>query len=153
MIQPRDDTKPKHEPFKIRSDMLALDEYLKIFILPQVPAEYKEFRDEMRVAMGQSWRALLSAAVTTGRTRQKHLVDLKVNMALVEVYLHEVRDVCYRGKEKRKLDKNSLRRFENCAKLQKAVMTTVWGWARNEDKKLDSSKTQKTAGLVEKEEV
>lgn len=55
-------------------------------------------------------------------------------MAKVEVYLQEIRDVCYRGKEKRKLDKNSERRFEICAKKYLTVMNFVWGWIKSENR-------------------
>ncbi|MBR3322093.1 hypothetical protein IKG05_00390 [Candidatus Saccharibacteria bacterium] len=142
---------PDYEPFKIRQLLMDLDEYLRIFILPQIPAEYKEYREEIREAMNQAWRALYRAGFTMKRERQKRLIDLKVELAMAETYLKEVRDVCYRGKERKKLDKVSVRRFEICAGKQKAVMNMLWGWITNEDKKLDSSRTEKTVGLVEEE--
>ena len=142
---------PDYEPFKIRQLLMDLDEYLRIFILPQIPAEYKEYREEIREAMNQAWRALYRAGFTMKRERQKRLIDLKVEVAMAETYLKEVRDVCYRGKERKKLDKVSVRRFEICAGKQKAVMNMLWGWITNEDKKLDSSRTEKTVGLVEEE--
>jgi len=153
MIQRRDDKKPEHEPFKIRSLMLDLDEYLRIFIIPQIPAGFADYREAMRQTMDKAWREMYRAALTTRRERQKHLLELKIELAMVEMYLKQIRDVCYRGKEKRKLDNNSVRRFEICAEKQKAVMNFVWSWVKNENKKMDASKTEKTAGLIEKEEI
>lgn len=153
MLQKRDDKKPEYQPFKIRAAMLDLDEYLRIFILPQIPVEYKDYRADLREAMAGAWRAMLMAAATVKRERQKHLVTMKMELAMVEVYLKEVRDVCYRGKEKRRLDNNSARRFDVCAKKQKEVMTILWMWVKNENGRMDASKSQKTVGLIEKEEL
>ena len=153
MIQPRDDKRKLYEPFKLKSLMLDLDEYLRIFILPQIPVEYKEYRGMTERAMEAAWRAMFHAAITSGRERQRNLVQLKIEISMIEVCLREVRDVCYRGKEKRRLDKKSASRFEKLAKKQKDLMVFVWAWAKNEDKKLDSTKAQKTFGLVEKEAV
>ena len=153
MIQRRDDKKLEYQPFKIKAAMLDMDEYLRIFILPQIPTEYRDYRDNIRMAMDAAWRAMYHAAVTIRRERQHQLILLKIELAMIETYLKEIRDVCYRGKEKRRLDNNSARRFEICAKKQKDVMNIVWAWAKNEDAKMDSSKTQKTAGLIEKEDL
>ena len=153
MIQSKDDKKEEYKPFKIRSTMLDLDEYLRIFIIPQIPADYKEYREALRVAMDSAWRAMYFAVMTAGRERQHHLVELKVELAIIETYLREIRDVCYRGKAKRKLDTISARRFDVCAGKQSEVMKILWGWIKNENKKLDSKKTQKTAGLIESEGV
>ena len=133
--------------------MLDLDEYLRVFIIPQIPAGFKEYRDALRQTMDLAWRALYHAAMTIKRERQHQLVELKIELSMVETYLKEIRDVCYRGKEKRKLDRNSERRFEVCAEKQKELMKMVWAWTKNEDSKMNTSKTQKTAGLVEKEEI
>ena len=150
VVQRRDDKKDKnYEPFKIKSEMLALDEYLRIFIIPQIPAGFSDFRNSVREVMERAWRAMYMASATRGRERQKRLLEMKVEMAMMETYLKEIRDVCFRGKEKRKLDKISERRFEICAKKQRTVMELIWGWIENEHKKLDSTKTQKTAGLME----
>lgn len=151
MIQKRDDKKSEYEPFKIRAAMLDLDEYLRIFIIPQIPAGFNEYREAMRSVMDAAWHAMYHAAMTSRRERQHQLVILKIELAIIETYLKEVRDVCYRGKEKRRLDNNSARRFEVCASKQKAVMSIVWAWAKNENKLLNASKTEKTAGLAEKE--
>lgn len=151
MIQQHDYKKPDYEPFKIRAAMLDLDEYLRIFIIPQIPAGFSDYREVMRNAMDAAWHAMYHAAITSRRERQHQLVMLKIELAMIETYLKEIRDVCYRGKEKRRLDNNSARRFEICANKQKAVMNIVWAWAKNEDKILDSTKTQKTVGLVERE--
>lgn len=153
MIQQRDYKKPEYEPFKIRAAMLDLDEYLRIFIIPQIPAGFSDYREVMRNTMDAAWHAMYHAAITSRRERQHQLIMLKIELAMIETYLKEIRDVCYRGKEKRRLDNNSARRFEICAGKQKAVMNIVWAWAKNEDKLLDSSKTQKTAGLVEQEAI
>ena len=48
MIQKRDDKKKAYEPFKIRVAMMELDKYLRIFIIPQIPAEYKDYREVIR---------------------------------------------------------------------------------------------------------
>ena len=152
MIQPGDDKKPVHEGFKGKQLMLDLDEYLKIFIIPQIPVEYKEIRGSLERAMEAAWHALFKAAVTTKRERQRNLVALKVELSVVEIYIREVKDICYRGKEKRRLDKNSSSRFTKLAKKESDLMGFVWAWAKSEDKKLDSSKTEKTAGLIEKED-
>lgn len=151
MIQQRDYKKPDYEPFKIRAAMLELDEYLRIFIIPQIPAGFSDYREVMCNTMDAAWHAMYHAAITSRRERQHQLVMLKIELAMIETYLKEIRDVCYRGKEKRRLDNNSARRFEVCANKQKAVMSIVWAWAKNEDKLLDSTKTQKTVGLVERE--
>lgn len=148
-----DKKKSENDPLKIRAVMLALDEYLRIFILPQIPAGFKDFREDMRNSMNEAWRAMYAALSTSGRKRQHHLLELKVELAMIETYLQEIRDVCYRGKEKRKLDKNSARRFEICGNKQKEVMRIVWKWAKNENAKLDSTKSQQTVGLIEKEEI
>ncbi|MBQ2695627.1 hypothetical protein IJG04_03280 [Candidatus Saccharibacteria bacterium] len=153
MIQKRDDKKPEVKEFKLKILMLQLDEYIRIHIIPQIPADYKEYREAIREAMDRAWRAMYHAAFTTKRERQRNLVELKIELAMVETYMKEIRDVCYRGKEKRRLDKNSAHRFAVCAKYNKEVMSVVWGWAKNEDASLDSSTTQKTAKLVEKEEI
>ena len=153
MIQKRNDKKPEHDPFRLRSAMLDLDEYLRIFILPQIPAEFKDYREGMRTTMERAWRAMYHAAITVRRERQHQLVELKIEMAMVETYLKEIRDVCYRKKEKKRLDAKSARRFDVCSSKQKAVMNTVWAWAKNEDKKMNSSRAEKTAGLIEREEI
>ena len=150
MLQKRDDKKPDYEPFKIRSLMLDLDEYLRIFIIPQIPSGFAEYRDAMRETMDRAWRAMYHAAMTSGRQRQQRLVELRIEMAMIETYLKEIRDVCYRGKEKRRLDNNSARRFEICANKQKAVMNLVWAWVKNENKKLDAGRSEKTRGLIER---
>ena len=144
---------PDYEPFKMRQLMMDLDEYLRIFILPQIPAEYKEYREEIRGAVDKAWRAIYYAGFTSRRERQRRLLEVKVELAMVETYLREVRDVCYRKKEKKRLDKISARRFEVCAEKQKAVTRMLWGWIANEDKKLDSMRTEKTVGLAEREEI
>ena len=141
------------DPLKIRSVMLALDEYLRIFIVPQIPAGFKDFRVVILEAMDRAWQVMYMALFTSGRERQHHLVELKKELGMVETYLQEIRDVCYRGKEKRKLDKNSEHRFEICGNKQKDVMRIVWAWVRNENVRLDASKSQKTTGLIEKEEI
>lgn len=145
----RNNDRAKYEPFKIKAAMLDLDEYLRIFIMPQIPAGFADFRGSMRESLERSWRALYMASSTAGRERQKRLLEFKVEMAMIETYLKEIRDVCYRGKEKRKLDQNSARRFAVCAEKQKVLMDLVWGWISNEHKKMNSQKTQKTAGLVD----
>lgn len=150
VVQRKDDNKKKvYEPFKLRSLMLDFDEYMRIFILPQIPAEHKEFRDIIKPALDKAWHEVYFAAQTTARVRQNHLMALKVELMVIEVYLQEVRDVCYRGKKK--LAKASERRFEICAKKQAAVMELIWAWTKNENAKLPAKKSQKTAGLVEEE--
>ena len=154
VVQRRDDKKDKtYEPFKLKSAMLDLDEYVRIFIIPQIPAGFSDFRDSLRACVEKAWRSLYMASATSGRERQKRLMEFKVEMSMIDTYLKEIRDVCYRGKEKRRLDKTSARRFEICADKQHAVLELVWGWIKNEHKKLDSAKTQKTAGLMEGVEV
>ena len=124
----------QYQPFKLKSLMLDLDEYLRIFILPQIPADYKEYRNSMRIVMETAWRAMFKAAVTTGRERQRNLVTLKIEMSMIEVFVREIRDICYRGKEKKKLDKNSEHRFEVLAKKQKEVMMFVWAFSKSTQK-------------------
>lgn len=153
MIQPRDDKKEQPKEFKLKSLMLELDEYMRIFITPQIPAEFADMREGVRRTTDAAWHELYHAAMTSKRVRQSHLVNLRVEMAVLETYLQEIRDICYRGKEKRKLDKQSERRFEICAKKLYKVMNFIWGWAKNESKELDPAKSQKTVGLVEKEEM
>lgn len=148
MIQTKDDKKKEYEPFKIRSALLALDEYLRIFIIPQIPAGHKEYREALRDAMDRAWRAMYRAVMTSKRERQHSLLELKIELVMVETYLREIRDVCYRGREKRRLDALSARRFDVCAGKQAEVMKIVWGWIKNEDKKLDTLKSQKTTGLM-----
>lgn len=152
MIQKKDDKKKAYEPFKLRVTMLDLDKYLRIFIIPQVPAEYKEFREELRHTMDAAWRMMYYAALTKGRERQRRLMDLKIELMMVEVYLVEIREICFRGKLKKKLNGISARRFEIAAKKQRAVMEIIWAWVKNEEKSAASARTQKTAGLVETEE-
>lgn len=153
MIQRKDDKKPEVKEFRLKVLMLQLDEYIRIHIIPQIPADYKEYREAIREAMDRAWRAMYHAAFTSRRERQRNLVELKIELAMVETYMKEIRDVCYRGKEKRRLGKNSMRRFEICARHNRDVMAVVWGWAKNEDALLDSSTTQKTVRLVEKEKI
>ena len=148
VVQRKDDKKKKtYEPFKLRSLMLDLDEYMRIFVLPQIPTEHKEFRGTLRTVMDKAWHEAYFAAQTTARVRQNHLMALKIELMILEVYLQEVRDVCYRGKKK--LNKASGRRFEVCARKQAAVMSLVWAWIENENGKLPVKKSQKTAGLIE----
>lgn len=155
MIQPRDDKKNKdaHGSLRIRQVMMDLDIYLRVFIIPQIPAEYKEFREEMRETMNRAWHEMYLALQTSKRERQKSILKMKVEMAMVETYLHEIREVCYRGKAKKKLDKNSARRFEVAGQKEKEVMHILWGWAKNEDRKMDTSKNSSVSGLVDEEEV
>lgn len=138
--------KQKYEPFELRSRMLKLDTYLRIFILPQIPAEHKEFREVVWRTMDEAWHKLYLAAFTEARERQKRLLEFRVELSMVEIYMREIREVCFRGKLK--LDAISERRFRVCADLQKEITKMVWGWVKNEDKKLDSTRTQKTAGLT-----
>ena len=144
--------KRDYEPFKIRATMMELDKYLRVFIIPQIPAEYKEYREAMRQVMDKAWHAMYHAALTEKRERQKHLLELKIELMMISVYLEEIREVCYRGKMKKKLDATTTRRFEICAKRQHDVMEIVWGWIENEATKMDPSRAQSTAGLIEKEE-
>ncbi len=153
MIQKQNDKKEPVKEFKLKSLMIDFDEYLKIHILSQIPAGHADMREDIKRAMDAAWSEVFFAAGTTKRPRQNHLLALRVNMAKVEVYLQEIRDVCYRGKEKRKLDKNSERRFEICAKKYLIVMNFVWGWIKNENRALEAAKSAGTAGLVEKEEM
>lgn len=153
MVQKQNDKKEPVREFKLKSLMIDFDEYLRIYILPQIPAGYADMRQDIKRAMDAAWTEVFFAASTTRRPRQNHLLALKVNMAKVEVYLQEIRDVCYRGKEKRKLDKNSRRRFEVCANKYLIVMNFVWGWIKNENRALAAAKSAGTAGLVEKEEM
>lgn len=153
MIQKQDDKKPEYKPFKLRVEMTELDNYLRVFILPQIPAGFAEYRDSVRATMDKAWRELFRAAGTRKRVRQNHLVELKVELSMLDVYLQGIREVCYRGKEKKRLDKNSERRFEVCATKMHKVMNLVWAWAKNEDKKMDTEKSDKTVGLIEKEEM
>ena len=132
--------------------MLDLDKYLRVFIIPQIPAEYKDFRNELRSAMDSAWRKMYYAALTKGRERQRRLLDLKIELMMVEVYLTEIREICFRGKLKKKLTSISARRFEIAGRKQKAVMEIIWAWVENEERKLDSSRTQKTSGLIESED-
>ena len=146
----RRNKEPKtYEPFKLKATMLAFDEYLRIFIIPQIPAGFAEYRASIRNSIEKAWRELYMASFTTGRERQRRLLEFKIEMAMIETFMKEIRDVCYRGKEKRKLDDKSARRFEVCAEKQRAVMEIVWGWIQNEHEKNDSRKTQKTAGLTD----
>ncbi len=115
MIQQRDYRKPEYEPFKIRAAMLDLDEYLRIFIIPQIPAGFSDYREVMRNTMDAARHAMYRAAITSRRERQHRLVLLKIELAMTETYLKEIREVCYRSKEKRRLDNNLARRFEICA--------------------------------------
>lgn len=128
---------------------MELDKYLRIFILPQIPAEYKEFREEIRQTMDVAWHKMYHAALTKDRERQRRLLELKVEMMMLNVYLEEVREVCYRGRARRQLDKASARRFAVCADRQRDVMEIIWGWIENESKKMDPARSQKTAGLKE----
>ena len=145
-------SKQTYTPFKVRVTMMELDQYLRIFIIPQIPAEYIEYREVIRQVMDRAWHAMYYAALTEKRERQKRLLELKIELMMVNVYLEEIRAVCYRGKMKKKLDAATARRFRVCAKRQRAVMEIVWGWIENEAKKMDPGKAQATAGLVEKEE-
>ena len=145
------ETVPKKNPLKIRSDMLAMDEYMRVFILPQIPSGYKEYRDALRETTDKAWRELYYALFTSKRERQRHLLALKVEMSLIEVYLREVRDVCYRGKEKKRLDQNSAKRFEVMASNHKAVMDIVWAWIKNENDRMPTENMQRLAGLTETE--
>lgn len=149
MIQKKDDKKKAYEPFKLKAAMLDLDKYLRIFIIPQVPAEYKGFRDELRHTMDTAWRMMYYAALTRGRERQRRLLDLKIELMMVEIYLTEIREICFRGKLKKKLSGISARRFEIAAKKKRAVMEIIWAWVKNEEDNLASAQTQKTAGLAE----
>lgn len=153
MIQSKDDKKEPHQPFRGKVLMKDMDVYLKVHFLPQLPAEYKEIRTNISAAMDNAWRALFKAATTSARERQRNLVVLKVELSMVENYVQETRDICYRGKAAKNMDANIARRYRVLAKKQSEMMSFVWAWAKNEDAKLDSSKTQKTAGLMEKEEV
>lgn len=153
MIQKYEDKKKEHDGFKLRSLMLDFDEYLRIFVLPQIPAGFKDYRDEIRDCMDTAWHKMYFAALTTRRERQKHILEYKIEMAMVEVYLREIRDVCYRGKEGRKLDAQAVRRFDVLAQKHKEIMNIVWAWAKKENEKMESSKIEKVSGLVEKEEI
>lgn len=144
---------PKHKTtnksFKIRAAMLALDEYLRIYILPQIPAEYKDYRDIINQSLNKAWHAIYHAALTEKRERQKKLLELKIELMIINAYLEEILHVCYRGKMRRNLNKNAMHRFEVCAKKQKDVMAIVWGWLENEAKKMDPKRSQSTSGLTE----
>lgn len=153
MIQKQNDKKEPVREFKLRSLMIDFDEYIKVFILPQIPAGFADLRGDIRNSLDAAWSEVFLAAGTTKRPRQAHLLALRVHLAKVEVYLQEIRDICYRGKEKRKLDGNSMRRFEICAKKYSEVMELVWGWIKNENRALNATKSAGTAGLVEKEEM
>lgn len=85
--------------------MLDLDEYLRVFIIPQIPAGFTEYREVMRGTMDAAWHAMYHAAMTLRRERQHQLVILKIELAMIETCLKEVRDVYYRGKEKRRSNK------------------------------------------------
>lgn len=148
-----DDKTPNGDPLKIRSLMLDLDEYLQVFILPQIPSEYKDFREMIQGAMSNGWHEMYRALLTRKRERQKHILAMKIEMAMVEVYLKEIRDVCYRGKAGKKLDQNARRRFETVANKHRGVMSIIWAWAKNEDEKMSTENIEKLAGLVEKEPV
>lgn len=88
VVQRKDDKKKKtHEPFKIRSLMLDYDKYMRIYILPQIPAEYKDFRETIKTAIDKVWHELYFAAQTTARVRQNHLIALKIESMVIEVYL------------------------------------------------------------------
>ena len=84
MIQQRDYKKPDYEPFKIRAAMLELDEYLRIFIIPQIPAGFSDYREVMRNTMDAAWHAMYHAAITSRRERQHQLVMLKIELAMIE---------------------------------------------------------------------
>ncbi|MDO4526614.1 MAG: hypothetical protein Q4B87_00790 [Candidatus Saccharibacteria bacterium] len=144
---------PNGDPLKIRSLMLDLDEYLQIFILPQIPSEYKDYREMIQGAMNSGWHEMYRALLTQKRERQKHILATKIEMAMVEVYLREIRDVCYRGKAGKKLDQNARKRFEIVANKHREVMNIIWAWAKNEDRKMSTDNIEKLAGLVEKEPV
>ena len=153
MIQKQNDKKEQVKEFKLKSLMIDFDEYIKIFILPQIPAGFAGLREDIRKSLDEAWSEVFFAAGTTKRPRQMHLLALRVNLAKVEIYLQEIRDICYRGKEKKKLDNISARRFEVCAKKYSKVMELVWGWIKNENKALSAAKAANTAGLIEKEEM
>lgn len=151
MIQAKDDKKKENEEFKLRTLLLDFDIYMRIYVVPQIPAGFNDYRTMFWRTMDKAWHELYHAALTRGRERQKHIMALKIEMAVVEVYLKEVRDICYRGKEKKNLTESVARRYEVLAAKHKAVMSVIWGWAQNENKKMAAEKNQKTAGLVEKE--
>ena len=152
MIQPHDDKKKVHEPFKLRGLMLEFDEYLRVFIIPQIPREYADIRNDIRAAMNTAWREVFFSAATVKRQRRHHLTALRVELAMVETYLTEVRDICYRGKNKRTLDQNSMRRFDVCATRFRTVMDFVWKWIKNEESRV-SSESEEAKAIQETEEI
>ncbi|MBQ3445464.1 hypothetical protein IJG29_01915 [Candidatus Saccharibacteria bacterium] len=154
MIQKRDDKKPKSKELDITRKMRELDEYMRIFILPQIPQEQKEFRDRISVALDETTRAIHYAVLSQRHTRLKYLMSVRVELAMVEFVMTEIRDVCYRGKEKRRLDANSAKRFAKAAKLKSEVLNIVWGWYKNENKLLEGEKSKsKVVAAPEKEEL
>ncbi len=137
----------KRGPFRLRYAMIELDEYLRVFIIPQIPAEYKEYRDVLRQAMDRAWHLMYYAALTEKRERQKRLLEYKVEMIMVSVYLQEIRDVCYRGKMQRNFNKATENRFRICAERHRRVMEILWSWIDKESKKMNPLNSQKTTGL------
>lgn len=147
-----DKHKPKtHEPFKMRSVFLDLDEYLKVFILPQIPSEYRDFRDSVKDVSEKMWREMYLASFTSGRERQRHLLLLKVELVMIDTYLKEIRDICYRGKAKKRLDAHSARRFEVFSKKYKDAINILWAWSKNEEKKKTTAGIEKVSGLLQGE--
>lgn len=114
---------------------MDMDVYLMRYVLPQVPREHQEFRMSVRQAMHDALFRLYMAATTSGRTRQTHLVGLKTELALVEVYVEEIREVCYKGKMRERFTPTVAKRFEVLAGKQKEAMGMVWGWIKNEEEK------------------
>ena len=151
--QPTKSKPQKEDKLKIRTVTFELETYLRVFILPQVPADYKEFRDIINNRMIEVWHELYLALSTQKRERQRHLLLLKVELATMETYVEEIRKVCYRGKAANKLDQNSKKRFGIFANKYKEVMSIVWGWIKNEERKNPSGKIEKLAGLAESSEV
>lgn len=93
MIQQHDYKKPEYEPFKIRAAMLDLDEYLRIFIIPQIPAGFSDYREVMRSTMDAAWHAMYHAAITSRRERQHQLVMLKIELAMIDLFKRNSRCV------------------------------------------------------------
>lgn len=151
MIQSKDDKKKVHEPFKLKSLMLEFDEYVRIFIIPQIPKERMEYREAMRDTLDKIWHEIFFSAGTTDRARRHHLLALRVELAVFEVYFTEIREVCYRGKGHKMLDTGAARRFEVCSSKMHAVMNFVWSWIKNEGKRTDNRSNEAKA-MIDTEE-
>ena len=113
--------------FKILNKVTTLDNYIRVNIIPTIPAVHRDLKIHLLDESYSSIKILLQTSFNKGKIRSKYLNDLIVNIALLDYLLGEVSEV-----------NNNKKKCLVAIKMLSDIKNMVYAWKSNIDEKNSS---------------